>query len=112
MAAAQRQATQEPGRERVAATGGVDHVDRERWDALGYPVAGNDESALSAGGGGDTADPALDQPAAALLEVARAAQGEHLLVVGQQEVEMGERRADPVEDLARLLPRGEDVGGG
>ena len=46
---------------------------------------------------GHAADAALEQRAAAVLEVVRAGQREHLLVVRQQVVELRKRRRDPVE---------------
>ena len=48
----EREAAQEAGRERVAAAGGVDHVDVEGCDPF-HPVSVGDDRALAAAGGDD-----------------------------------------------------------
>ena len=66
-------------------------------DAVGV----HDHRALGAAGGRHAAHAALEQRAAARLQVVLAGQAEHLVVVGQQVVEVLEGGTDPVHDLAR-----------
>ena len=118
------EAAQEPGGERVTAAGGVDDLDSERRDA-GLRRRVDQERPVGAGGRGDATGAELDELAAAVDQVGRAGEAEHLLVVRQHVVEVREGRRDPVEQAglagrqevrrrhdAVLAGEGQDLRGG
>ena len=85
--AAEREAAEEAGAERVAAPGRVDDLDVERGHGLDA-VRGDDDDAVRAARGHDAGHPAVEQRPAAVDDARRAREGEHLLAVGEQVVEV------------------------
>ena len=108
--AAEREPAEEPRRKGVAAPGGVDDLGLERRHRL-EAVAVGDHRPVGAPRGGHATDAAFQKRPAAALEVPGSGQPEHLLLVGQQVIEVLERGSQPVDDRGRLLAGREDVRG-
>jgi len=112
--AAEGDAAQESGGERVTAAGRVDHLDREGRDS-GGAVRVDDQRTVRACGGGDAADAELDQRLATLGQVGVPGEAEDLLSVGQQVVEVRQGRRDPLQDAGvagrQQVRRSDDAAG-
>ena len=107
-AAPEGEPAQESRREGISTASRVHHLHRKGGNGLGG-LGVDDHSAIRAAGGGDAADAPLNERAAAVDDVPLAGEAEHLLRVGQQVVELRQRRRDPLEQAG--VARGQDVGG-
>ena len=96
--AAEREAAQEAGRERVAAAGRVDDLDRRRRGRARLPSASTTSAPSAPQVAATQPTPRSTSARQPASRSSVAGEAEHLLVVGQQVVEVGERGRDPVED--------------
>jgi hypothetical protein len=85
--ASKRATEDESGRERVAASGGVDDVHRIRRHRDGL-LRGDDEGTIAASGYGHASGSGAQQRSSTRLQVGGAGEAQHLLIIGQQVVDV------------------------